>query len=98
MSVTKFADHLTVSIYEVQSDPGVDAFRHFVDPMNGNRVEVTKDNVSSLRQLCREFGFWKFSSILSDFRITELETLFTDENETFERRIVALNNETARPK
>jgi hypothetical protein len=79
------ADSFAICLDEVQSAFPVEVFRHFVDVINDNEVEVMKDSVSDLRQLCRELNLCKLSLKLSDFRITELESSFSDGNETLEK-------------
>lgn len=94
----KFADDLPSSPYLVQSAVGSEVFSTFLDAVSGKDIEITKYNVSDLSQLCREFGFWKLSSKLSDFRISELESTFCANNEIQAKRIVALETEISRLK
>jgi hypothetical protein len=89
-SCDKFADSVTTSRYEVTSPVSVDVFRIFVDAIVGKDVEITTDNVSGLGQLAREFGFWRLTARLSDFRITQLETIACAKAQAQERRIAAL--------
>jgi hypothetical protein len=36
---------------------GLNAFRTFVAALEGNAVDITKENYAELSQLCAEFGF-----------------------------------------
>jgi hypothetical protein len=94
----KFTNSLPTCAYVVQSAVGADLFSSFIDAVNGKDIEVTKDNVTSLGELSREFGFWRLSAKLSDFRISELEITVIENNESQEKRITALEGEVARLK
>jgi hypothetical protein len=89
-SCDKFADGLAPSPYKVQSNVSSEIFRSFVDAVNGKEVEPTNANVGPLGQLSREFGFWKLSSKLSDFRLNALESLVAKTAQAQEQRIEAL--------
>jgi hypothetical protein len=52
----------------VRSSVPLDAFRQSVEPIEDRAEEVTNQNVSSLAQLCGEFGFRSLSLKLSAFR------------------------------
>jgi hypothetical protein len=59
---------LAASPYRVRSPVPLCVFRQFLEAIEDKAVEVTNEHISSISQLCAEFGFHSFSSRLSAFR------------------------------
>jgi hypothetical protein len=58
---------LAASAYDVRSPVSVDVFRQFLEAIQDRTIEVTDQNISSLVQLCEEFGFRSLSAKLLGF-------------------------------
>jgi hypothetical protein len=62
-----FAAGAPLSRYSVKSQVPVGHFRLFLEAVKGNDIQITNENVSSLSQLCKEFGFQRLASKVSAF-------------------------------
>jgi hypothetical protein len=58
---------LLVSPYRLQSSVSLSIFREFLSALEGNAVNITTTNFTSLHQLCKEFSFPELTSKLSTF-------------------------------
>jgi hypothetical protein len=63
-----FGGESALSHCHVQSRVPLSHFWLFFEPVQGNEIQMTNENVSGLSQLCDEFGFRSLSSKLSAFR------------------------------
>jgi hypothetical protein len=61
--------------------------------VNAKEIKITTENVGGLAQLAREFGFWRLSTKLSDFRLSALESAAAERQAANEKRLVALISE-----
>jgi uncharacterized coiled-coil protein SlyX len=64
-----FRNNLTLaaSPYRVNSSVRLEVFRLFLEAVEGKEIQITKQNVADLSQLCTEFGFESLSRKISAF-------------------------------
>jgi hypothetical protein len=64
-----FGNNLTLaaSPYLVNSSVGLEVFQLFLEAVEGKEIQITKQNVADLSQLCTEFGFESLSKKISAF-------------------------------
>jgi hypothetical protein len=67
----------------------------FLEAIEGKDVEVNPTNVAGLTKLAREFGFWRLSAKLSDYRVSAFESTSGEQQVTTERRLAILEAEVA---
>jgi hypothetical protein len=58
---------LAASPYRVNSLVALEVFRLFLEAVEGKEIQITKQNVAKLSQLCTEFGFENLSRKISVF-------------------------------
>jgi hypothetical protein len=67
---TAFPQDSLPAQYGVKSTVSTEIFRTFLSALNGDAIEVTKENFASLSELCKEFGF---ELRTPSYRISRLE-------------------------
>jgi hypothetical protein len=94
-SCEKFADGPPSAPYQVSSSIPQSVFRLFLEAVNAKEIKITTENVGGLTQLAREFGCWRLSTRLSDFRLSALEQVAGEQHLANEKRLADLVAELA---
>jgi hypothetical protein len=90
-----FSDAKAGAPYQVASSVPGSIFQVFLDALDGKEVEVTAANVGGLAQLSREFGFWRLSAKVSDYRVSAYEAASAEHQAATERRLSVLEAEVS---
>jgi hypothetical protein len=91
----RFSDIKPGTPYEVTSSVPAAIFQLFLEAIEGKDVEVTPTNVAGLGNLSREFGFWRLSAKVADYRVTAFESASAEHQVVTERRLGVLEAEVA---